>query len=90
MSHFNGTLQGYRGPVTREGSKRSGIVSRVTGKNGSIRVTVWYDPKEKIDMFKVEQLSVDGSGVNQTIAIAELGRMLTGKCRITDRRSVEP
>ena len=51
---FAGDLQG-RGerPITRYGTKASGIAADVGGWRGMVRTRVWYDAEKKQDRFAV-------------------------------------
>jgi len=89
MSHYYGRMLGSRGEATRCGTKDSGMITVAAGWGGAIRVQLFQD--EGVDMFAIEQIPWEGTGVSQTIACGEIGQMLdtdfnSGKFKILTTR----
>ena len=74
MSHYYGTLQGSRGQATRCGTKYSGMETVAASWDGAIRVILQHDPRTGENLFKVEQVRWNGSGVNEIIATGVIGK----------------
>ena len=73
MSHFYGKLQGGRKEVTRTGSKKSGMTSKVASWDGAIEVRVSYNPKTRKNHFMVWQRTHEGSGISQLMVEGIIG-----------------
>ena len=72
MSHFYGTLQGNRGPATRQGTKRTGLSTVAASWRGAIKVYIYIDQQGR-DCFKVYQEPWYGAGISQDIAQGIIG-----------------
>lgn len=54
MSHFYGTLEGDRGTVSRQGSKKSGMATTCAAKEGRVTCHVYHKYKTNTDWIQVE------------------------------------
>lgn len=67
MAHFRGTLKGYRGQVSRWGSKDSGLYSNTASWEGSVSVSLWYNEKAKCDYASVALSRHCGAGTQRQL-----------------------
>jgi hypothetical protein len=76
MSHFYGVLSGSRGQATRCGTPKSGIVARVMGWGGAVRVEVYHHKESGEDRFTVSQCQhpSTGAGIVELIAEGVIGK----------------
>ena len=61
MSAFYGTLEGQRSPVTRCGSRTSGIRAAAQSWDGSVIVNLSYDEHDGEDVLMVEVRTSENS-----------------------------
>ena len=71
MSHFYGVLRGSRGPVTRCGTKNSGVETTAASWSGAIVTTLFQ--KDGVDMYRVTQVPWRGAGIFKVLAEGEVG-----------------
>jgi len=70
LGHFRAIIQGQRGPVSRLGSKKSGVQASVNGWNVGVDVSAYYDEKKQCDVIVVELTG----GSNARFSRKEIGR----------------
>ena len=63
MSHYYATVEGTRGPATRQGTKNSGIRAAAQTFDGSIIVRIDYDARNDEDVVTI------GTGPGSTTAM---------------------
>ncbi len=74
MAHFLAEIEGSRTPVSRLGTKGSGLRSVVASYAGSCKCYLWYDEKKKCDMLEVMLQPWHGSGCNVLIYYGPVDR----------------
>jgi len=67
MAHFRGIVTGNRGPVSRLGSKGSGLQIRAESWEGAVQVLLRHDEETGHDMVLVELDTHYGQGVSRTL-----------------------
>lgn len=72
MSHFYGTLQGSRGPASRCGTKKSGVVAVAASWAGAVRTVVYQDEQGR-DRYDISLIPWCGRGVSKLIAHGYVG-----------------
>ena len=75
MSQFYAEIQGTRGKVSRQGSKKSGMWAHIRGENIGVLVRCYYDEKLHKDVIYVERTS----GSNGRTGSIDIVRLTEGK-----------
>lgn len=67
MAHFYGTLEGSRGQITRCGTKNSGVTVVAASWKGAVRISLWFDEKNNVDMMDVSLIPWKGVGSSRIL-----------------------
>ena len=67
MSHFYGTVDGGRSEATRQGHKKTGIVTNAASWSGAVRVSLYHNSDTGKDEYTVSLSPWRGKGVSRLI-----------------------
>jgi len=73
MAHFLGKIEGSRKPITRLGTKASGLSTTAASWDGAIHVHVWYDSETDKNYFSVSQIPWHGKGISSEVYSGIIG-----------------
>ena len=70
MAHFYSHIEGKaKTRASRTGTKKSGLSATVASWEGAVRVTAWFNTKDKEDWIEVSLIPWHGAGIERTTSI---------------------